>query len=40
MTRALIISKKFNLEFIPYAVDFRSIGNKHLINKYQTYSVA
>ena len=40
MTRALIISKKFNLELIPYAVDFRSIGNKHLINKYQTYSVA
>ena len=40
MTRTLIISKKLNLKFIPYAVDFRSIENKHMINKYQTYSVA
>jgi len=40
MRRSLIISKKFNLNFIPYSVDFRSSSSKYLINKYQTFMVS
>jgi len=40
MKRSLIISKKFDLNLIPYSVDFRSLGSKFLINDYQTFSVS
>ena len=40
MKRSLIISKKFDLNLIPYGVDFRSLGSKFLINDYQTFSVS
>ena len=40
MKRSLIISKKFDLNIIPYGVDFRSLGSKFLINDYQTFSVS
>ena len=39
MKRALIISRKFNLDLIPYAVDFRSIKEDNLLNKYQKFNI-
>ena len=40
MKRALIISRKFKLDLIPYAVDFRSIKNDNLLNYYQTFKIS
>ena len=40
MKRAMIISKRLNMTFIPYAVDFRSIDNPSIANYYQKFSVA
>ena len=39
MKRALIISRKFKLDLIPYAVDFRSIKEDNLINNYQNFNI-
>ena len=39
MKRALIISRKFKLDLIPYAVDFRSIKEDNLLNKYQKFNI-
>jgi len=39
MKRALIISRKFKLNLIPYAVDFRSIKEGNLLNKYQKFNI-
>ena len=42
MDRALLISKKLNLNLIPYAVDFRSYsgsGKDSFMNYYQTFSL-
>ena len=40
MKRAMLISEKFNLYLVPYAVDFRSISNKSLLNYYQNFSIS
>ena len=40
MKRSLIISKKFDLNLIPYGVDFRSLNSKSLINNYQTFMIS
>ena len=40
MKRTMMISEKLQLKFIPYAVDFRSISNKSLLNRYQKYSIS
>ena len=43
MRRSLLISKKLDLNLIPYAVDFRSFedaGNDNLLNSYQRFSIA
>ncbi len=40
MKRSLMIAKKFNLNLVPHAVDFRSISNKSLINSYQSFSIS
>ena len=43
MKRSLLISKKLDLNLIPYAVDFRSFidsGNDSLLNYYQRFSIA
>lgn len=40
MKRAILISKKFDINLIPYAVDFRSISSSSFANYYQTFSVA
>ena len=40
MKRAMMISRQFDMNFIPYAVDFRSINHSSFINYYQTFSVA
>ena len=40
MKRALIISRKFNLDLIPYAVDFRSIKEDNLLNHYQSFKIS
>ena len=39
MKRALIISRKFKLDLIPYAVDFRSIKEDNLLNNYQSFNI-
>ena len=39
MKRALIISRKFKLDLIPYAVDFRSIKEDNLLNYYQKFNI-
>lgn len=39
MKRSILISKKFNLNFIPYPVDFRSSVGGNLINSYQGFNV-
>jgi len=40
MKRSLIISKIFNLNFIPFGVDFKSIKSEYLINNYQTFMIS
>ena len=43
MKRSLLISKKLDLNLIPYAVDFRSFadnGSDGLLNYYQMFSIA
>ena len=40
MKRALIISRKFNLDLIPYAVDFRSIKEDNLLSNYQKFTIS
>ena len=40
MKRTMMISEKFKLKFIPYAVDFRSISNQSVLNRYQRYSIS
>ncbi len=40
MKRTMMISEKFKLKFIPYAVDFRSISNQSVLNSYQRYSIS
>ena len=40
MKRVLIISSKFKLDLIPYAVDFRSINNDNLLNNYQNFKIS
>jgi len=40
MKRAMMISNKLNIDFIPYAVDFKSTENYSIINYYQTFSVS
>ena len=40
MKRAMMIAKKFEMNFIPYATDFRSINHSSFVNYYQTFSVA
>ena len=40
MKRVLIISRKFKLDLIPYAVDFRSINNDNLLNNYQNFKIS
>ena len=40
MKRALIISRKFKLNLIPYAVDFRSIKEDNLLNNYQQFNIS
>ena len=40
MKRSMIIAKKKNLNFYPYASDFKSARNKSLLNKYQIFSVS
>ena len=40
MKRALIISRKFKLNLIPYAVDFRLIKHGNLLNYYQTFKIS
>ena len=39
MKRSMMISKKLDLDLIPYAVDFRSISKKSLINTYQNFNI-
>ena len=39
MKRSMMISKTFDLDLIPYAVDFRSISKKSLINTYQNFNI-
>ena len=42
MKRSLLISKKLNLDLIPYAVDFRSFtdsGRDSVVNYYQNFSI-
>ena len=39
MKRSLLIAKKLNIEFIPYAVDYKSIDFFSIINFYQRFSV-
>ena len=40
MKRVTLIAKKFNINFIPYAVDFRSINYSSLINYYQMFNIS
>ncbi len=40
MRRSILISKKFNLNFILYPVDFRSRAGGNLINNYQGFNIA
>ena len=40
MKRALIISRKFKLNLIPYAVDFRLNKHDDLLNYYQTFKIS
>ena len=40
MKRVMMISKKLEMSFIPYAVDFKSISHSSFVNYYQTFSVA
>tara|TARA_Y100000741_G_C18209699_1_gene541211 strand:+ start:84 stop:857 length:774 start_codon:yes stop_codon:yes gene_type:complete len=40
MKRSIMISKKLDLDLIPYAVDFRSISKISLINTYQNFNIA
>lgn len=39
MKRALIISKEYGINLIPYAVDYKSIKSNSLINIYQDFNV-
>ena len=39
MKRSMIISKKLDLNLIPYAVDFRSISKTSLLNIYQNFNI-
>ena len=40
MKRSLLIAKKLDIEFIPYAVDFRSVNFISIVNFYQRFSVS
>ncbi len=40
MKRSMMIAKKLDLDFIPYATDFKSHSQKSFLNKYQTFDVA
>ena len=40
MKRVMMISRQLKMNFIPYAVDFKSISHSSFINYYQTFSVA
>ena len=40
MKRSLLIAKKLNLEFIPYAVDFRSGSDFFITNYWQKLSIS
>ena len=40
MKRSLLIADKLGIKMLPYAVDFRSIGNFSILNYYQRFSVA
>ena len=40
MKRSIMISRKLNMNFIPYAVDFRSVNHSSFRNYYQSFSVA
>ena len=40
MKRTIIIAKKLNIKFIPYAVDFRSFNSSSIINYYQTFRIS
>ena len=40
MKRSMIIAKKKNLNFYPYASDFKYVDQKYLLNKYQKFSVS
>ena len=40
MKRAMIISNKLGLSFIPYAVDFKYKSQNSLINKYQYFNIS
>jgi len=37
MKRSLMIADYYGLEFIPYAVNFKSIEQSTLLNSYQTF---
>ncbi len=39
MKRSMLISKKYNFNLIPYAVDFRSISTPGALNKYQYFDI-
>ena len=39
MKRSLLIADKFELDIIPYPVDFRSIKEEKLINNYQNFNI-
>ena len=40
MKRSILIGKKFDILFIPYAVDFRSQVGDNLINRYQKFNIS
>ena len=40
MKRSIMIAKSLNLNFIPYATDFRSFSQISLLNKYQAFDIA
>ena len=40
MKRSMIIANQLGISTIPYAVDFRSISNQHILNGYQKFSVS
>ncbi len=40
MKRVMMISEKFELNLIPYSVDFRSISHNSTLNSFQKYSIS